>query len=297
VRPQRLVIIGDVMLDVVVRPLGPVAPTSDTASEVRLSRGGSGANIAVAAAAHGCDVVYVGAAGDDAGGRSFIEDLTRAGVVARVGIVPSPTGVVVALVAPDGQRAMLTDRGANRSLSLDHVMDCLAAPFDHLHVSGYTLLDAATRATGVAALAEARGRGMTTSVDVCSVAPLREMSAEAFLSATTGSTWLVANQEEALSLSGADEVDSALDRLSLHFAEVVVTRGPLGAVVRTRTERFSAPSASAEIVDTTGAGDAATGSYLASRLQGSSIDDSLEVAMRSAADVVGGLGASGWTAS
>ena len=291
--PQRLVVIGDVMIDVVVRPLGPVAPTSDTASEVQLSRGGSGANIAVAAAALGCDVAYVGAAGDDAGGRHFIEDLARAGVVAQIDFTASSTGVVVALVALDGQRAMLTDRGANRLLSLDHVTNCLAAPFDHLHVSGYILLDAATRAIGVAALAEARRRGITTSVDVCSVAPLREMSVMTFFAATADVTWLFANEEEALSLSEADDVESALERLAHVFSEVVVTRGPLGAVVRAGTECFSARSASGEIVDTTGAGDAATGAYLALRLEGSSIVDSLEAAMQSAATVVRGLGASG----
>ena len=292
-RPQRLVIIGDVMLDVVVRPLGPVAPTSDTASEVQLSRGGSGANIAVAAAELGGDVFYVGAAGDDAGAHSFIDDLARAGVSAQIEVTPSSTGVVVALVAADGQRAMLTDRGANRRLSLDHVMSCLADPFDHLHVSGYTLLDDATRGAGVAALRTAKSRGMSTSVDVCSVAPLRAMSTATFLAATAGATWLFANEEEALALSATHDVELALDRLSSSFDEVVVTRGPLGALVRVGTARFIAPSVSRGIVDTTGAGDAATGAYLTSRLNGSSIEQSLDVAMQSAANVVRGLGARG----
>ncbi len=292
-RPHRLVIVGDVMLDVVVRPHGPVAPTSDTASEVQLSRGGSGANIAVAAAALGGDVLYVGSAGDDAGGRGFVDDLTRAGVSTKLEFVPSSTGVVVALVAADGQRAMLTDRGANRWLSLDHVTSCLADPFDHLHVSGYTLLDDATRGAGVAALREATSRGTSTSVDVCSVAPLHAMSTETFLAATAGATWLFANEEEALALSGADDVEQALDRLAGSFDEVVVTRGPLGALVRAGAARFIAPSVSRDVVDTTGAGDAATGAYLASRLNGSSIEQSLDVAMQSAASVVRNLGARG----
>jgi len=38
--PKRIVVIGDVMLDVIVQPTSPVAPTSDTPANVRLGRGG-----------------------------------------------------------------------------------------------------------------------------------------------------------------------------------------------------------------------------------------------------------------
>ena len=46
--PRRILVIGDVMLDVVVKPMTAVAPTSDTPARIRLSRGGSAANMAVA---------------------------------------------------------------------------------------------------------------------------------------------------------------------------------------------------------------------------------------------------------
>ncbi|HQU00157.1 MAG TPA: hypothetical protein PLG60_06595, partial [Acidimicrobiales bacterium] len=52
---QRVLVVGDVMLDVVVRPRGALEPTSDTASEVRVSRGGSAATLAVTLARHGLD--------------------------------------------------------------------------------------------------------------------------------------------------------------------------------------------------------------------------------------------------
>ncbi len=53
VTPRRILVIGDVMLDVVVKPMTAVAPTSDTPARVRLSRGGSAANMAVAPRTHG----------------------------------------------------------------------------------------------------------------------------------------------------------------------------------------------------------------------------------------------------
>ncbi len=165
------------MLDVVVRPVGPRAPTSDTPSRVHLGRGGSGANLAVALARMGHSVTYVGAVGHDSAGATWRDDLVASAVRASLEDVDAPTGVVVALVDEAGQRAMFTDRGANRLLSREFVFRALAGRADHLHVSGYSVLDDATREVAVAALARARERAMTTSVDVCSVGPLETLGA------------------------------------------------------------------------------------------------------------------------
>ncbi len=290
---KRIIVIGDVMLDVVVRPTGPVSPTSDTAADVRTGRGGSGANMAVVLAGAGHHVVYAGAAGDDAAGRLCADDLTRAGVRAQLETVDAPTGVVVSLVGADGQRSMFTDRGANRLLRESHVLQQLEEQFDHLHVSGYTVLDQATRATAVAALHEARSRGCSTSVDVCSVGPLVALTPEVFMTAIRGVAMLFANEEEALTLSGTRDVDDALDQLARNFDEVVVTRGGAGALARSGARRVAVQSQSVEVIDTTGAGDAATGTYLAARLQGRELAEALNEAMAASAAVVRGLGSRG----
>lgn len=290
---KRIVVIGDVMIDVVVRPTARVAPTSDTPSHVRFSRGGAAANMAVVLARAGHDVTYIGAVGDDAPGQMVTDDLVNAGVDARLSVVAAPTGVVVALVALDGQRSMMTDRGANQLLDLEAVERHLALPFDHLHVSGYTLLDTATRGVGTAALRRARSDGRPTSVDVCSVGPLADVTPAVFLEAARDATTLFANEEEALALSGAPGVDDAIEQLARHFDEVVVTRGANGARARRGGEHAEVPSLSRDVLDTTGAGDAATGAYLAARLQGGSLVQSLNDAMASAAVVVRGLGSRG----
>ncbi len=291
--PRRVIVLGDVMLDVVVKPRGPVAPTSDTPSVIRLRRGGSAANMAVALAASGYDVTYVGAAGDDASAKLVVDDLARVGVRAVLQLGPTPTGVVVALVGEDGERAMLSDRGANVHLDAVAVLRALDEPFDHLHVSGYTLLDEATRAIGVAALEKARALGRTTSVDVCSVAPLRVVTPEVFMNAARDVTCLFANEEEALVLGATSSFDDAVDRLAARCDEVVVTRGARGAVARKDGVSYSDAASGDAVVDTTGAGDAATGAYLAVRLGDGTIEEGLHAAMAAAAVVVRGLGSSG----
>jgi sugar/nucleoside kinase (ribokinase family) len=284
---------GDVMIDVVVRPRGDWAPTSDTPSNIRISRGGSGANLAIALRVSGHEVLYVGAGGSDAACEVFVDELRQTGVTPRLQIVDSPTGTVVSLVASDGKRSFLTDRGANSRLDGTFVTEQLQQPFDHLHVSGYLLLDPATRSVGVEALSLARERGSTTSVDLCSVAPLRDVTPKVFLEAVTHASQLFANEEEALVLSTRSDVESALDALAALFDEVVITRGERGALGALGAERFRVSARQVEVLDTTGAGDAATGAYLGARLLGNAPLAALKSAMIASARVLGGLGALG----
>ena len=284
------------MLDVVVRPLAPWALTSDTPARVRVGRGGSGANIAVALRAAGpsdLDVVFAGVAGDDAALQIVRDDLESAGVVAHLATVEGATGVVVSLVADTGQRAMMTARGVNAELDYAHVAAMLGPSLAHLHVSGYTLLDERTRPLAVRILAAASAIGATTSVDVCSVGPLRLGGVDPFSAAARTAQMLFANEEEALALSGTADVDSAIDRLGRHWTEVVVTRGASGALARRGGRTWRVPATGREVVDTTGAGDGATGTYLAHRLVGADVEVALERAMAAAARVVRTLGSGG----
>ena len=287
---RRVVLVGDLMMDVVVQPTAPLAPTSDTPANVRVGRGGAGANMAVGLARAGHAVTYLGAVGGDATGQLVVEELRNAGITVAAQMVDVATGVVVAVVAPDGQRAMLTSRGANQLLERTWVVEQLSAEFDHLHVSGYTLLDPATRDVARAALEIARARSVSASVDVCSVAPLATMTASVFLDAAAGASMLFANEEEAMVLASEEDPDRALVTLATLFDEVVVTRGARGAAAMHAGGSWRVAAQVTNVVDTTGAGDAATGAYLAARLNGWDELAALEDAMAAAVGVVRALG-------
>ncbi|MFZ0768686.1 MAG: PfkB family carbohydrate kinase [Acidimicrobiales bacterium] len=290
---RHVVVVGDVMLDVVVRPKAPLAPTSDTPSSIRVSRGGSGANVAIAIQASGHEVRYVGAAGRDAACDVFLDSLHESDVMTQLELVDVPTGTVVSLVGGDGQRMMLSDRGANVRLDEAFVAERLEEPFDHLHVSGYLLLDDSTRTLAEHALLKAQQRGRSTSIDACSVAPLREVTPDVFLRAASFASQLFANEEEALVLTSTSDPLDALDVLSRLFDDVVVTLGENGAIGARGPARYAANALPVGVFDTTGAGDAATGAYIGARLRDESPHRSLELAMEAAAAVLGGLGARG----
>lgn len=284
------------MLDVVVRPVTPVAPTSDTPARVRVGRGGSAANLAVAlraAVSGSIEVCFVGVVGDDTAARLVRDDLEGAGVVAHLRALAGATGVVVALVGERGERAMLTERGVNGQLRYEDVEASMDDSLVHLHVSGYTILDPGTREMVPRLLTLAHSLGATTSIDVCSAGPLRVVGPAVFQSVASGSTMLFANEEEAVLLSGEGDVAGALGRLSQDWSEVVVTRGARGAMAVSGGEIVTVPARVEHVVDTTGAGDSATGTYLAHRLRGADVTTSLARAMEAAAHVVGGLGSRG----
>ena len=141
-----MVVVGDVMVDIVVRPIGPFHPGSDTTSRIVAAPGGSATNQAVAFARAGAEVHLVAVVGDDELGRAATRALAANKVQAHLEALPEErTGVVVAMVDPSGERSMFTDRGANLRLGHRTLPRELFGAGWHLHLSGYELLDELTR--------------------------------------------------------------------------------------------------------------------------------------------------------
>ena len=280
-----VVVVGDLMVDVVVVPSGPLVRGSDRAASVRTTGGGSGANTACWLASLGVDVRLVAAVGDDDLGRAAVEALTRLGVSFAGSVDPErSTGACVVLVEPDGERTMLPDRGANDALPVAAVDAALGSPPRWLHLSGYTLLDEGSRPAGLAALAAARASGVPTSVDASSAGPLRDLGGARFLEWVDGCAVLFANDDELDALGGSAP---ALD----HVEVVVAKHGPDGGSWWTTPQSWSAPATPAALVDTIGAGDAFDAGVIDAVLRGLDPAAALEAASLVAARAVATAGA------
>ncbi|KXK61456.1 ribokinase [Micromonospora rosaria] len=270
-RPGRVLVVGDVVTDVVAVLAGPVAPGSDTPAAIRVTGGGQAANTAAWLAAQGVPVTLVGAVGDDDAGRDRAAELARGGVHCALAThAGTATGTVIVLAA-EGERTMITERGANLRLSPEHVEAALAAAPDarHLHLSGYPLLDAASRPAGLRALAAAHEHGLTTSVDAASAAPLRQVGAAAFLTWVRDADLLLVNADEAAALAGGTDPAQQARTLAGRVRRVVVKRGAAGAlwVEGDTLVEVTAPRR-VPVVDATGAGDAFAAGLLAAWLTG-----------------------------
>jgi sugar/nucleoside kinase (ribokinase family) len=280
---------GDLMVDVLVRLSGPLAPGSDAPAVIRFHGGGSAANTAAWLAAAEADTVLVGRVGDDERGRGARDELRAAGVDARLAADPDlPTGTCLVLVGPDGERTMAPDAGANDALTETDFAEDLLVEGDHLHVAGYALLRPGSRTAARSVIARARESGMTVSVDPSSSALL----SSDYLDQAAGAQLLLPNASEAHALTGESGPERAARMLAGRFDEVVVTLGGDGALWTDGEEVLRAAAAPVESpVDSTGAGDAFSAGFLGARASHASTAEALAAGCKLAARAVATPGA------
>jgi sugar/nucleoside kinase (ribokinase family) len=295
-----VVLLGDVMVDLVARLEGPLAHGSDSPARITAHGGGAAANTASWLVEAGARAVLLGRVGQDAAGRAIEADLREAGVEVRFTADPElATGMVLVLVDPDGERTMVPDPGANASLRAEHLPTEVFRQGAHLHLSGYTLLKPQSREAGLAALALARGAGMTVSVDAASAGPLASAGPGRFLEWIRGADLLFANRDEALLLAGVTDPPHAAARiLAATVGIAVVKLGADGALAQRPDGEFAeigpAGGTSADSparLETTGAGDAFAAGFLAAWLAATSLGQALAAGSALAAEAVRMTGA------
>ncbi len=290
---RRVVVLGDVATDVLVRIQEPLAPASDTRAAIEVHPGGSGANQAAWLGSLGLEVHFIGRAGRDPFRDTHLRALRRHGVIPHLTLDPErPTGLIVVLVDPTGERSMLTDRGANLGLRPSDLPPALFRSGDHFHLSGYTLHEPETRAAALEALRLARAAGMTISVDPASMAPLARVGPARFLEWTEGADLCFPNLDEGRLLSDAAEPMAVAAALAGCYGAVALKLGREGAVWAQRgAAPVYLPAEPAAVVDSTGAGDAFCAGCLAHWLAGAPPAEALAAGLRLAAIAVSQVGA------
>src|SRR5436190_9422755 len=86
--------LGDLLLDVIVRASGPLAPGADTPVATRLATGGQAANVASWVVALGEEARFVGKLADDPAGELARSLLERRGVEVAGPLAEGASGVV-----------------------------------------------------------------------------------------------------------------------------------------------------------------------------------------------------------
>lgn len=239
-----ILVVGDVVDDIGVRPLGTINAASDTESEIRMTPGGSAANVAAWLGHLGSYARFVGRAGAD-GVVRHVDALTAYGVDARITADPVlPTATIVLTLDDAADRTMYVDRAANRMLTTADLPADLWDEVEWLHLTGYSFFDEGVRPIVIALMAEARRRQIGISVDPSSLGFLEAAGRDKFIEWVADADLLFPNDDEQrfLKLEGG----------------VVETLGANGA----RFGEHSVSAAPADVVDTTGAGDAFCAGFL-----------------------------------
>ncbi|HET7760216.1 MAG TPA: carbohydrate kinase family protein [Gaiellaceae bacterium] len=265
--------LGDLLLDVIVRaPAAALAAGADTPVETRLATGGQAANVASWVVELGSEARCIAKRGDDAVGRLAASLAAERGVELVGPVVGGSTGVVVALVSPDGERTMATDRGVAVQLKPDELDPAWLDGCAGLCLSGYSLLAEPIAEAALAAARLARGRDAEVAVDLSSWSAIRAYGAERFranLDAVAPDV-VFANEPEWEMVGGAYALAET----------AVVKRGSRGVELRTAQGVDHFEPLGTDVVDTTGAGDALAAGFLVG-----GIDLGLEAAARCVAQL------------
>ena len=237
------------MLDVVVRIGSEVARGADTPARISLSPGGQGANVAAWAAALGASAGWLGKRAVDAAGRLAANALATHGVDLVGPVEPAGNGVVVSLVERGGERSMFPDRGVATRLAPTELQPSQLV-CDHLHVSGYALLADPVATAAGHAIELARAAGARVSIDLASWSAIRDFGAQRFRARVEGLApdVVFANEDEDRVFGG-----------SLPGVGWILKLGPRGCSFDGE-ER--AALGVAEVIDTTGAGDALAAGWI-----------------------------------
>lgn len=257
----RVVVCGNVVLDVIVRPVRePLSWGATTVVEsIEQHLGGNGGSTSYTLGVLGVPVTLLSLAGYDAAADQVLERLRSVGVECAVFQGTLSTSVSVSLVDGEGRRALLYQLGASAGQFPKPVRFREDATHFHL-ATVYRMRD--LRDSGSAFLRAAKEAGLSTSVDtqwdhLGEWLPVLEP-------ALPWTDLLFVNEDEARELTGLRGPAAAARALrDLGAQEVVVKLGERGCFASTAEGDFYSEGLKVNAIDTTGAGDCFVGAYLA----------------------------------
>jgi len=229
--------------------------------------GDSAANTMSGLARLGAKAGFLTMMGNDEMGQFFTNEMTRTGVEMLALKSDTPTGRVIAMVTPDGERTFATCLGASIELSPDDIKPELFDNWNIFYIEGYLVANPDMLRK---AISTAKDKGMKIAIDLASYNVVEE-SRNFLLELVNNYVDIVfANEQEALALTGM-EPEKALHYIAERCEIAVVKIGAKGAYIQRGNEIVTIPPMKADVVDTTGAGDMWAAGFLAGLVKGENL--------------------------
>jgi sugar/nucleoside kinase (ribokinase family) len=280
------------VLDVLVRPVEaiPEGQGGQLVEEIRITPAGSAGGTAVTLAKLGARVRCAGAIGEDAVGEMLTSLLSAWGIDTSLLVRRSDvqTSASVLPIRPSGDRPAFHVIGANGTYGPDDVdLDQVAAA-SHLHFGGPEFMGGEAAAK---ILAHAREHGVVTSADILAPGEQAAQIVDWVGPAFKHLDFLLPNDEQALGLTGAADVESACQALRERgIGCVAATCGGDGVVIVDADGVQRIPAFAIEVVDTTGCGDSFSAGFLRGLSLGRGHREAAVLGCAAAALVAQGLG-------
>jgi sugar/nucleoside kinase (ribokinase family) len=269
-------IAGELNLDLILYGLPEALPLEREllARGMMLTLGSSSAIVAHNLAALGCRVGFQSKIGADELGSIALERLAQGGVdVSRV-LRPQngpQTGLTV-IVQREKLRNILTYPGTIFELRIEDLDFEYLTSARHFHLSSYFLQRGLT-AQIPEIFRRIKAAGLTVSLDTNDDPD--DLWGGGLHEALRCVDVFLPNAREAQRITGARDVESAMEELARQVPLVVVKLGEAGAMAQRGRERTTSPALRVDVVDPVGAGDSFDAGFLSQYVHGADLETCL----------------------
>ncbi len=255
-------------------------------NNITFGTGGGATNAAVTFARSGMHSIFMGMIGRDPAGQAVLDDLDKDNVDSshvKYSDIYN-TGYSVLLLAPNGERTILTYRGASTHYEPGD-FDLSGINADWLYVSNL----AGNMETLDFLFHQAREKGMKIFFNPGKKELAQKQALKSLLEDVEV---LLVNKQEAQMIVDGETVEELVHHLLNYVPVVVVTDGSNGVVASDgKKEVHAGIYADVDVRDRTGAGDAFGSGFLSQWMQGSSLEYAITYASANSTSVVTKVGA------
>ncbi|KAG4069406.1 hypothetical protein HA402_012259 [Bradysia odoriphaga] len=287
---KKIVVVGSTNMDMVVKTSHiPVPGETVLGGSFFMNPGGKGANQAVTVARLGGEVHFISKVGNDVFGKQSSQLFEEEGINTFYVLSDDelPSGVALITVDDTGENSIVVASGANGNLLPDDLKEAL----DIIAGAGFLLMQLEIPMETVRFVAcYAASKGVRV---ILNPAPANTLSPD-LLNCTD---IITPNKKEAEMLSGIKVTNienakkAAKAICNMGVKNVVVTMGPLGAVICQEGKTLVIPAQKVEAVDTTAAGDVFNGALAVALSEGKAFPEAVQFASMAAAISVTRMGA------
>ncbi len=295
-------VIGSAMLDTIIytnrlkkfklrrkQYLGFPYSSKTEIENLRFDVGGSGHNIAVGLSKLGNKVNFIGRIGDDPNGEMILTNFKSEGVDTTYlkKDEDKMTGFSQIFITPDGEKSLLTYRGANNSLIPEDIPDSI----ENVKWFVFTTVTSDQTVKAVKKSVELVKRSGGKILANPSITMVRHRKRE-LMNLIRNSDIAIMNKEEACELTGTRNEKKGLKKLlELGVKSAVVTLGKNGIIGSDVENSYKQKPYRVKIRDTTGAGDGFTAGFLHWLMKTGSFKESLMFGNATAALNIESVGA------
>lgn len=254
--------------------------------EVRFTVGGGATNAATTFARNEHESIFMGCIANDPAGAAIIDSLDREGIDSSyINYLDNvQTGYSVLLLAPTGERTILTCRGASAKFDTINPKDLRNIYPDWLYVT--TLrgnMDMLDRLFTQARSLHAKIMFNPGNLELKSTRKLFGLLSDVEV--------LLLNKSEAKQLVEGRTLTELAGKLSSYVPTVIITDGSQGAIAATHDRMIRIGIyEDVKVKDSTGAGDAFGSGFLAAYADGKTLEESLVFASANSTSVVQQIG-------